>query len=118
MTRRSVSRCAGLPGRVRLISSASLPWCAAVHTLFVPIFLTLAHPQQLPAALRMDAVAIAVVFMLGVCTGYIGCMGLILGAERGRSPEEKETAGMITSFSLMMGLAVGSFAGLLLSRLV
>ena len=42
-------------------------------------------------------------------------MALMLGAERARTPEEKEAAGMVTSFALMMGLACGSSAGALVS---
>ena len=45
-------------------------------------------------------------------------MALMLGGEMGRTPEEREVAGMVTSFALMLGLASGSNAGLLLSRLV
>jgi hypothetical protein len=46
-------------------------------------------------------------------------MALMLGGEKGRTPEEKEVAGMVTSFSLMLGLASGSNVGaLVLSRLV
>ena len=41
---------------------------------------------------------------LGLCTGYIGCMALVLGAEKGQTPEEREAVGMVTSFSLMAGL--------------
>lgn len=47
-----------------------------------------------------------------------GCMSLVLGTERATTPEEKEGAGLFTSFALMMGLAAGSSAGLLLSQLV
>ena len=107
-----------LPGRLRLLDDASLPLATACHALFVPTFLALAHPDRLPAALRGDAVALGVVALLGVTTGYIGCMALMLGGERGRTPEEKEVAGMVTSFALMLGLASGSNAGLLLKRLV
>ena len=55
---------------------------------------------------------------LGLCTGYIGCMALVLGAEKGQTPEEREAVGMVTSFSLMAGLCTGSLAGLGLSQLV
>ena len=83
-----------------------------------PLFLLLAHPSLLPVWARSDLVAISITTLLGVLTGYIGCMALMLGGELGRSPEEREVAGMVTSFSLMMGLASGSNAGLLLMRLV
>ena len=103
---------------MRVLNNTSLPVAAACHSLFVPTFLLLAHPEMLPPLLRTDAVAVSVVGALGLTTGYIGCVALMLGGERGRTPEEKEVAGMVTSFSLMLGLASGSNAGLLLSRLV
>ena len=107
-----------LPGVARLLSRRTLPLAAAAHALFVPIFVMLAHPERLPPILQGDGVAVAIVGALGVCTGYIGCMALMLGGEMGRTPEEREVAGMVTSFALMLGLASGSNAGLLLSRLV
>ena len=107
-----------LPGAYRLLNNTTLPIAAALHTLFVPLFLLLAHPSLLPVWARSDLVAISITTLLGVLTGYIGCMALMLGGELGRSPEEREVAGMVTSFSLMMGLASGSNAGLLLMRLV
>ena len=107
-----------LPGLYRLLNNTTLPIAAALHTLFVPLFLLLAHPSLLPVWARSDLVAISITTLLGVLTGYIGCMALMLGGELGRSPEEREVAGMVTSFSLMMGLASGSNAGLLLMRLV
>ena len=105
------------PGYMRLINHATLPCCAAAHTLFVPALLLLAHPEYLPPPLRVDAFAVAVVFKLGASTGYIGCMSLVLGTERASTPEEQEGAGLFTSFALMMGLAMGSSAGLLLGGL-
>ena len=60
---------------------------------------------------------ILVVAALGACTGYLGCMCMILGAERGRGTEESESVGMVTSFCLMLGLSVGSNFGLLISSL-
>tara|TARA_B110000046_G_scaffold66575_1_gene74484 strand:+ start:449 stop:586 length:138 start_codon:yes stop_codon:yes gene_type:complete len=45
-------------------------------------------------------------------------MALVLGAEKGQTPEEREAVGMVTSFSLMAGLCTGSLAGLGLSQLV
>ena len=112
------------PSRARLFGSRGLPCAVLCHALFVPTLLALAHPTVLPADgtpfgwLRSDGFAVLVVGGLGVCTGYIGCMGLMLGAEHGATSEEKELVGMITSFSLMLGLAVGSLTGLLLARAV
>ena len=112
------------PSRVRLVNSTTLPLCALAHTCFVPALLLLSHPAYLPPMLgafapllRTDAFACAVVFKLGVSTGYIGCMSLVLGTERAETPEEKEGAGLFTSFALMMGLAAGSSCGLLLEKL-
>ena len=108
-----------LPGKLRLLTDASLPIAAACHTLFVPLFLLLAHPDLLPPFLRGDLIAVSAVAALGLATGYIGCMALMLGGEKGRSPEEREVCGMVTSFSLMLGLASGSNVGaLVLSNLV
>ena len=105
------------PTLFRLVNRATLPVCATLHCLFVPALLLLSHPQYLPPPLRSDMFAIAVVFKLGCSTGYIGCMALVLGSERATTPEEKEGAGLFTSFALMMGLAAGSSCGLLLEKL-
>ena len=112
-----------LPSHVRIISSVTLPWCALAHTLFVPAFLWLARPPWMPAWLLIDGgppdwLVILIVLALGLGTGYIGCMALVLGAERGNTPEEREALGMVTSFALMIGLSTGSTAGLGLSQLV
>lgn len=107
-----------LPGMLRVIDSKTLPYCVAAHTLFVPALLLLSHPSLLPAVLRSDVVALAVVLKLGISTGYIGCMALILGSERATTNQAKEVAGMVTSFSLAMGLACGSTSGLVLAQLV
>jgi len=107
-----------LPAYVRVLTSATLPWAAAAHLLFLPAFLMLAHPQSLPPLLQNDLVPVCLVSALGLCTGYIGCMALVLGAEKGRNPEEREVVGQVTSFGLMVGLACGSIAGILLSHLL
>lgn len=106
-----------LPSRLRCLTSAGLPYCTALHMTFLPAFLALAHPEVLPPMLRSDGGALCLTLALGVSTGYIGCMALMLGAERAVTPDEKEVAGMVTSFSLMMGLASGSAAGVVLERL-
>ena len=103
------------PSRIRWVTSTTLPLCALAHTCFVPALLLLSHPAYLPVMLRTDAFACAVVFKLGVSTGYIGCMSLVLGTERAETPEDKEGAGLFTSFALMMGLAAGSSTGLFLA---
>ena len=72
---------------------------------------------MLPSWLQGDLAPILVVSALGVCTGYLGCMCMILGAERGRGGEEAESVGMVTSFCLMLGLSAGSNLGLLISTL-
>jgi equilibrative nucleoside transporter 1/2/3 len=107
-----------LPAYKRLIDRARLPCCTACHALFLPLLLLLSHPALLPVAMRSELFAMSVIFALGVATGYIGCTALVLGVERAASPDEKEIAGMVTSFCLMIGLASGSWAGLGLSRLV
>ena len=40
-------------------------------------------PPQLASLLKSDAVPLTIVLLLGVSTGYIGCMCLSLAAERG-----------------------------------
>lgn len=67
--------------------------------------------------LHSDLVAVILVGGLGLSTGYLGCTALILGGERGASPEEDELLGMVTSFGLMLGLSLGSSAGVALSAL-
>ena len=74
--------------------------------------------QQAAAVGGAAALALASVLALGLGTGYIGCMALVLGSERGNTPEEREALGMVTSFALMIGLSTGSTAGLGLSQLV
>ncbi|KAL1523809.1 hypothetical protein AB1Y20_018731 [Prymnesium parvum] len=106
-----------LPARVRLFGRSALPCCVLCHAFFVPIFLLLVQPQLLPSWLQGDLLPVLIVAALGLCTGYIGCMCLMLGAEQGRGAEESESVGMVTSFCLMLGLSAGSNLGLFISTL-
>ncbi len=108
-----------LPASVRLIELRTLPWWVLAHVTFLPLFLLLSQRQQLPGLLGCDLLPTVVVFALGVSTGYIGCMSLVLVAEHeGGTPEQKESWGMASSFSLMMGLTVGSGSSLIAASLV
>ena len=61
------------PSVARMITRPMLPVCAMLHCLFIPALLLLSHPQYLPvAAMRTDMFAAAVIFKLGVSTGYLG----------------------------------------------
>ena len=51
-------------------------------------------------------------------TGYLGTTGLVLAAERETSRKERERAGVISSFALMVGLATGCTTGLVISKLL
>ena len=74
--------------------------------------------QLWPEWLQSDLLPILVVSTFGLCTGYLGCMCLILGSERGSGAEVKEMVGMVTSFSLMVGLSAGSNIGMFLAGFI
>jgi len=103
-----------LPARARLVSRRSLPAWVSAHLLFVPLFLLL---LRAPAGRggASDALPLGCTFGLGVSTGYIGCMALVLVGEHAGSAEEKELWGTASSFSLMLGLTAGSLLSFALS---
>ncbi|EOD26492.1 hypothetical protein EMIHUDRAFT_463352 [Emiliania huxleyi CCMP1516] len=103
-----------LPARARLVSRRSLPAWVSAHLLFVPLFLLL---LRAPAGRggASDALPLGCTFGLGVSTGYIGCMALVLVGEHAGSAEEKELWGTASSFSLMLGLTAGSLLSFTLS---
>ena len=105
-----------LPGMLYVIDSKTLPYCVAAHTLFVPALLLLSHLSLLPAVLR-SVVALAVAQARNL-HGLHRVYGAILGSERATTNQAKEVAGMVTSFSLAMGLACGSTSGLVLAQLI
>lgn len=89
--------------------------------LFVPLFLLLLRMEASVA----DWVPMLAVLCLGICTGYIGCMAFVLGAERDAAPglqaveqQLKARSGSFISFSLMIGLSSGSLIALGLASLV
>jgi len=92
----------------------SLPAWVSAHLLFVPLFLLL---LRAPAGRggASDALPLGCTFGLGVSTGYIGCMALVLVGEHAGSAEEKELWGTASSFSLMLGLTAGSLLSFALS---
>ena len=101
------------PSSIRLIDARTLPIWVVAHFFFLPFFLILSfYRERLPTFLQTDLVPTLSVFTLGVSTGYIGCMCLILTSEHNGSPEQKESWGMASSFSLMLGLTVGSASSL------
>ena len=72
-----------LPARVRLFGRGMLPVVVLLHLCFIPAFLLMvSKPPQLASLLKSDAVPLTIVLLLGVSTGYIGCMCLSLAAER------------------------------------
>ena len=96
-----------------------LPVVVLLHLCFIPAFLLMvSKPPQLASLLKSDAVPLTIVLLLGVSTGYIGCMCLSLAAERGTTAAQKEMAGMVSSFALMVGLSAGSALGLALSNFI
>ena len=108
-----------LPARVRLFGRGMLPVVVLLHLCFIPAFLLMvSKPPQLASLLKSDAVPLTIVLLLGVSTGYIGCMCLSLAAERGTTAAQKEMAGMVSSFALMVGLSAGSALGLALSNFI
>ena len=107
---------AGIPTRRTALRISASGAQAVAHLLFLPAFVVLAHPSWLPTSLQDDAVSVLLVAALGLCTGYIGCMALVLGAEQGRTPEEKEVVGQVTSFGLMVGLSAGSISGVFIAH--
>jgi len=88
---------------------------ASPQTISMALFLLLLQPEALPSCLSGDLAPIVAVAALGLATGYVGCMCLMLGAERGGG---EEVVGMVTSFCLMLGLSAGSNFGLFLSGFV
>ena len=113
----------GLPAHprlARLVSRATLPWCVLAHSGYVLLFLLLLRPEALPTPLRGDAAPLLVSLSFGVSTGFLGCVALNLAAAHPAlvRQADKERAGTVSSFCLMMGLSAGSVSGLAIRSLV
>ena len=87
-----------------------LPLCAALHVVFVPVFILLSNSM-----FGGDLAAFAVVGLLGLTTGYLGCSAMMLGPEQVESAKEREVAGILDTLGLVLGLTLGSVIGLVIS---
>lgn len=84
-----------------------LPVAGLLHLSFVPLFILRLYFDGLG-----DWFALILTLMLGIMTGYIGCSAMMLGPEQVERAEERETAGLIDSTFLILGLALGSLVGM------
>ena len=91
---------------------------SATHVSFFSSRLASGNASVFASSTRALIKWLTIVLLLGVSTGYIGCMCLSLAAERGTTAAQKEMAGMVSSFALMVGLSAGSALGLALSNFI
>lgn len=108
-----------LPSLARLVRRPTLPWCVLGHSCYVFLFVLMLKPASLPPLLRGDAFPLLVSLSFGVSTGFLGCVCLNLAADHPSLAKQadKERAGIVSSFCLMMGLSVGSVSGLAIRSL-
>ena len=81
-----------------------------------PILLGL-QSQYLPAAFHTKWYPLSLSGLLGLFTGFLGCCGMALVPQQVEKEDEKEIAGVVSSFSLIMGLFTGSWVGVLVVSL-
>lgn len=92
-------------------SQFHLPIAAICHVLMVPAFVL---RDVYPVALG-DIYAFAIVVILGLTTGYIGCSSMMLGPAQCSNGREREMAGTLDTLFLVGGLSLGSILGMVIS---
>jgi len=103
--------------RLAITSTTTLYRCVLLHTLFIPLFLLGLHPEVLPAAFHTKWYPLTLSCLLGLSTGFLGCCGMAIVPQQVDAEDEKEIAGVVSSFSLIMGLFCGSWVGVLATQL-
>lgn len=89
-------------------------WIPTVaRLLFFPLFILCVKP----ALIKFDYAAYAIMTLFALSNGYI-CTLLNIFAPSLVDTHEKETAGLITIFSLNAGIIAGSFTGIGLSKIL
>jgi equilibrative nucleoside transporter 1/2/3 len=84
--------------------------CRAV---FVPLFVICRQPKLLVH----DGWAVGFTFLMGLSNGYLGTLTMMYGP-MGVAMEDKETAGYVMVWCLMLGLSLGAGIGVILTALV
>lgn len=98
---------------VKLLREGTLLYGVCAHLMFIPLFI-FAATAGVGSIFTSDFLVFLLVIGLGLSTGYMGCMAMILGPQQ-VDTHEKELAGVLDSLALITGLCVGSVIGLGLS---
>ncbi|KAJ9457935.1 Nucleoside transporter FUN26 [Diplonema papillatum] len=90
-----------------------VPVFSVVRLAFVPLVLFCVEPRIFHAAW----IPILIVAGVGTTNGYTASLAMMYGpSSASLAPKDRERAGTIMSFSLLSGITVGSFVGLLISN--
>jgi hypothetical protein len=84
-----------------------------LRVLFVPLFVLCRAPKLLVH----DGWAVGLTFLMGLSNGYLGTLTMMYGP-MDVGMEDKETAGYVMVWCLMLGLSLGAGIGVLLTAVV
>jgi len=111
----------GLPALAEVLDRRTLWPAVCVHSLLLPVICARAvESQALPRAMYTDGAAAVLILLLGVSSGYVTTMALVLiprtVAHRGAAA--REVAGQLGVLFLIGGLCLGSVLGLILTEVL
>jgi predicted MFS family arabinose efflux permease len=101
---------------LRITKPRTLYALVACHALFIILFVAGIKPAMLPAFARAEWYPLLITHLLGLCTGFLGTSGMMLGPQQ-VPDDQKQYAGMLQSCFLILGLSAGSWLGMLVSSL-
>ncbi|KAJ1951067.1 hypothetical protein IWQ62_006469 [Dispira parvispora] len=99
----------------RIIFSGTLS-----HVIFIPLFLlcntsySVSIPPLIPTVIGSDAAFFVIVTLFGISNGYWGSITMMAGPQKAI---DKERAGTVLSFFLVLGMAAGSLVSFAITAL-
>eukprot|EP00762_Andalucia_godoyi_P003131 ANDGO_01105.mRNA.1 Equilibrative nucleotide transporter 1 len=99
-----------LAGKINLVNETTIVYAVLARLLFIPLFVFCVHP----AYFQHDSIPIILMVLMAFSNGYLGSTLMMWGP--GPTDDfEKQTAGTMMSFFLLLGISCGSSMGLGLS---
>lgn len=95
------------PGWFILFSEKTMPFAVAARAIFIPLFVFCVKPRLI----SNDAFPIVVMAVMSFTNGYLGSLCMMFAPEK-VNQHEREKAGTIMTFFLLLGITTGSTVGL------
>jgi equilibrative nucleoside transporter 1/2/3 len=93
--------------RFRLFSHRTLPIAVIARLVFIPLFVLCLKPH----VFTHDSIPIIIMVVFSLSNGYMGSLAMMMGPDC-VGDHEKQVAGTMLTFFLLLGIATGAAAGL------